>query len=275
MTMRRLLLIFLSAVFVFAADTIVTVNGRAITDDIVPGYSKLDKQKQELIKEQLINEELLMDYALKSGVVKDKRFKKVFEAQKAKIERVYKEKMKKGLSAEQIRNIKGSIAVQAMFVKKARSFKISDKEAKAFYEKNKSKFNMPKSVELATIATKDKKEVERILKKLKKSKDIPSAIMKIAKEKKQRGYLGWIPEDAFPKDVFKKIYSAKANSLLKEPIKVQDTYNIVYLVNKKKAGIAKYKEINKDILKMQIAKQKTNLWLKSKLEELRKKAIIK
>ena len=61
--MRRLLLIFLSAVFVFAADTIVTVNGRAITDDIVPGYSKLDKQKQELIKEQLINEELLMDYA--------------------------------------------------------------------------------------------------------------------------------------------------------------------------------------------------------------------
>ncbi len=273
--MRRLLLIFLSAVFVFAADTIVTVNGRAITDDIVPGYSKLDKQKQELIKEQLINEELLMDYALKSGVVKDKRFKKVFEAQKAKIERVYKEKMKKGLSAEQIRNIKGSIAVQAMFVKKARSFKISDKEAKAFYEKNKSKFNMPKSVELATIATKDKKEVERILKKLKKSKDIPSAIMKIAKEKKQRGYLGWIPEDAFPKDVFKKIYSAKANSLLKEPIKVQDTYNIVYLVNKKKAGIAKYKEINKDILKMQIAKQKTNLWLKSKLEELRKKAIIK
>ena len=55
--MRRLLLIFLSAVFVFAADTIVTVNGRAITDDIVPGYSKLDKQKQELIKEQLINEE--------------------------------------------------------------------------------------------------------------------------------------------------------------------------------------------------------------------------
>ena len=266
---------FLSAVFMFAANTIVTVNGRAITDDIVPGYSKLDKQKQRLIKEQLINEELLMDYALKSDIVKDEEFKKVFEAQKAKIEKAYKAKTNKSLSAEQIRNIKGSIAVQAMLAKKARSFKISDKEAKAFYEKNKSKFKMPESVELATIATKDKKEAQKILKKLKKSKDIPSAIMKIAKEKKQRGYLGWLPKNAFPEDVFKKIYSAKANSLLKEPIKVQDTYNIVYLVNKKKAGIVKYKEINKDALKMQIAQQKTNLWVKSKLEELRKKATIK
>jgi hypothetical protein len=164
MTMKKLLLMFLSAVFIFAANTIVTVNGRAITDDIVPGYSKLDKQKQELIKEQLINEELLMDYALKSDVVKDKEFKKVFEAQKERIEKVYKKKTGKSLTKEQIRNIKGSIAVQAMLAKKVRSFKISDKEAKAFYEKNKSKFKMPESVELATIATKDKKEAQKILK---------------------------------------------------------------------------------------------------------------
>jgi hypothetical protein len=273
--MKKLLLMFLSAVFMFAANTIVTVNGKAITDDIVPGYSKLDKQKQELIKQQLVNEELLMSFALKDDIVKDKEFKKIFEAQKAKIEKVYKEKTKKSLSKEQIRNIKGSVAVQAMLAKKAQSFKISDKEAKAFYDKNKDKFKMPESVELATIATKDKKEADKILKELKKSKNIPSAIMKKAKAKKQRGYLGWIPKNAFPEDVFKKIYSAKANSLLKEPIKVQDTYNVVFLVNKKKAGIVKYKEINKDALKMQIAKQKTNEWVKNKLEELRKKATIK
>jgi len=273
--MKKVLLIFLSAIAVFAANAIVTVNGRTITDDIVPGYEKLDAQKKSFIKQQIINEELLMDYALKSDIVKDKTFNKVFNAQKAQVEKAYKAKTGKSLSPEQIRNLKGSLAVQALLSKKAQSYKITDKEAKDFYNKNKSKFKMPESVELATIATKDKKEALKILAKLKKSKDIPSALMKIAKEKKQRGYLGWLPKNAFPADVFKKLYSAKANSLLKEPIKVKDTYNIVYLVNKKKAGLVKYNEINKNALKIQIAKQKTNEWLKKKLQELRSKAVIK
>jgi len=273
--MKKLLFLLATAVVMFAANTIVTVNGTKITDDIVPGYEKLDAQKKQMIKEQLINEELLMQYALKSDAIKDKKFKEFFEKQKAQIEKAYKAKTGKALSKEQIRNIKGSLAVQFMLAKKAKSYKISDKEAKNFYDKNKEKFKMPESVELATIATQDEKEAKKILAKLKKSKNIPEAIMKIAKEKKQRGYIGWLPKQAFPQDVFKKLYSAKPNSLLKEPIKVKGTYNIVYLVNKKKAGIVKYKEINKDALKMQIAQQKTNEWVKKKLAELRKKADIK
>ena len=273
--MKKVLLLFVSAVILFAANTIVTVNGVKITDDIVPGYNQLDQQRKNMIKEQLINEELLMSYALKSDVVKDKKFQEFFKKQKEQVEKAYKAKTGKSLTKEQIRNIKGSLAVQFLLAKKAQSFKISDKEAKDFYNKNKSKFKMPESIELATIATKDKKEAYKILNKLKKSKNIPSDLMKIAKEKKQRGYIGWLPKQAFPADVFKKIYSAKANSLLKEPIKVKDVYNIVYLVNKKKAGIVQYKDINKNALKMQMAQQKTNEWVKKKLAELRKKADIK
>jgi len=273
--MKKLFVLFATAVVMFAANTIVTVNGKKITDEIVPGYEKLDPQRKNMIKEQLINEELLMDYALKSDVVKDKKFQEFFKKQKEQVEKAYKAKMGKELTKEQIRNIKGSVAVQFLLAKKAQSFKISDKEAKNFYNKNKEKFKMPESVELATIATKDEKEAKKILKKLKKSKNIPQDIMKIAKEKKQRGYIGWLPKQAFPEDVFKKIYKAKPNTLLKEPVKVRDVYNVVYLVNKKKAGIVKYKELNKEALKAQIAKQKTNEWVKKKLAELRKKADIK
>ncbi len=257
-----------------ASTTIVTVNGKKITDEIVPMYSQLDKQKKEMVKQQLINEELIMQYALKSGVTKDPRFKKLFEAQKKQIAKVYKERFKKNLTKAQIENIKGSLAVKFLLDKKAKSIKVTDKEAKEFYKKNLDKFKFPDSVEIATIATNDKKEAMRIYRKLKKAKDIPAELMKIAKEKGQRGYLGWLPKNVFPKDVFKKIYSAKPGHLIKKPIEVNGVYNVTYLVNKKKAGLAKFKDI-KDNLKQLLKQQKLAKWTKEKIEELRKKAIIK
>jgi len=272
--MKKIFLLMLSFVFLFASNVIVSVNGHKITDDIVPGYNRFNPVQKEMLKQQLINEELLMSYALKSGITKDKQFKKIFEAQKKRIEQAYKQKFNKSLTKEQIRNIKGSVALNLLLAKKAQKIKISDKEAKAFYQKNKDKFKTPRMVEIATIATKDKKEALKILKELKKSKNVAAKLMKIAKQKHQRGYLGWVPEQAFPKDVFKKIYVAKPNTLLSKPIEVKGVYNIVYLVNKKKAGMAKFKDV-KDRLKMFLAQQKVAKWSQEKLKELRKKAVIK
>ena len=272
--MKKIFLMLLSAVVLFGANTIATVNGQVISDEIVPGYEKLDAKKKEIVKDQLINEELLMAYALKSDIVKDKNFKKIFEAQKAQIEKMYKEKFNKPLSKEQSRNIKGSVAVKMLLAKKAQKMKITDKDAKEFYTKNKKKFMMPESVEIASIATKDKKEADKIQKQIQKAKNKPTKLMEIAKSMKQRGYLGWLPKQAFPADVFDKLYKAKSNTLLKEPIVVNGVYNITYVVGKRKAGIAKFNEV-KDRLKPVLAQQKVAEWTKSKLEELRKKATIK
>ncbi len=273
--MKKILtgLLFLSS-FIFASTTIVTVNGQAITDDIIPQYTKLDKQKQKIVKNQLINENLMMNYALKSGVEKDKNFQKIFKAQKDAISKAYKAKTKKDLTKEQINNIKGSIAVRIMLAKKARSMKITDKEAKDFFNKNKAKFKFPESVEIASIATKDKKEADKIYKQIKNSKNKPATLMAIAKKMHQRGYLGWLPKTAFPADVFKKLYAMKTNTLVKKPIEVQGVYNITYVVNKRKAGLAKFAEI-KDNLKGMMAQQRTAMWAKNKVEELRQKATIK
>ena len=273
--MKKILTILLLASnLIFAANTIVTVNGHKITDDIVPAYEKLDAQKKEIVKNQLINEYLLATYALKSGVTKDKNFQKAYKAQIDSIQKSYKAKTKKDLTKEQKENIKGSLAVKFMFAKKAQKIKVSDKEAKEFFNKNKEKFKFPESVEIASIATKDKKEAEKILKEIQKSKDKPAKLMQIAKKMKQRGYLGWLPKNAFPADVFKKLYSMKANTLVKKPIEVNGVYNITYLVNKRKAGTPKFAEI-KDNLKKMLAQQKLGLWAEKKVKELRSKATIK
>ena len=166
--MKKLFAMLVATGMLMASTTIVTVNGKKITDEIVPMYSKLDKQKQEMVKQQLVNEELIMSYALKSDVVKDPKFKKAFKMQKEQIAKAYKEKFKKDLTKEQIENIKGSLAVNFLLAKKAQEIKISDKEAKEFYQKNLDKFKFPESVEIASIATPDKKEAEKILKKLQK-----------------------------------------------------------------------------------------------------------
>ena len=259
----------------FASTTIATVNGIKITDDIVPAYTKLDDAKKKVVKEQLINEFLLMDYALKDkSITGDKKFKEIVKNQISAVEKAYKAKTKKDLTDEQKKNIKGSIAMKFLMAKKARNMKVSDKEAKEFFNKNKEKFKFPDSVEIASIATKDKKEADKILKQIKKSKDKPAKLMSIAKKMGQRGYLGWLPKNAFPEDVFKKIYSMKPNTVVKKPIKVQDTYNITYLINKKKAGLAKFSEV-KDNLKMMLKQQKVAKWAEKKVNELRTKATIK
>ncbi len=271
------ILIFLAfaSSLVFASNTIVTVNGHTITDDIVPAYEKLDDTKKKAVKEQLINEYLLANYALtKGGIAKDKKFQKIAKAQVDSIQKAYKEKTKKDLTKEQIDNIKGSIAIKFLFAKKAQQMKISDKEAKEFFNKNKAKFKFPESVEIASIATKDKKEADKILKELKKAKDKPAKLMKIAKKMKQRGYLGWLPKNAFPENVFKKIYSMKTNTLVKKPIEVNGVYNITYLVNKRKAGTPKFREV-KDNLKKMLAQQKVAKWVEKTVDELRSKATIK
>ena len=274
--MKKILAVLvLASSILFASNVIVTVNDHAITEDIVPAYQKLDDTKKKAVKEQLINEYLLANYALtKSGVSKDKKFQEIAKAQVASIQKAYKEKTKKDLTKEQIANIKGSIATKFMFAKRAQKTKVGDKEAKDFFNNNKAKFKFPESVEIASIATKDKKEADKILKEIKKSKDKPAKLMKIAKKMKQRGYLGWLPKNAFPEDVFKKLYSMKANSLVKKPIEVQGVYNITYIVNKRKAGTPKFSEV-KDNLKKMMIQQKVGQWAEKTVKDLRAKAIIK
>ncbi len=266
--------IFLTSSILFSSTTIVTVNGHKITDDIIPAYEKLDAQKKEIVKNQLIDEYLLATYAIKSGVTKDKNFQKAYKAQLQTIQKIYKEKTKKDLTKEQKENIKGSLAIKFLLAKEAKKIKVTDKEAKEFYEKNKEKFKFPESVEIASIATNDKKEAEKILNEIKKAKNKPAKLMQIAKKMNQRGYIGWVPKNAFPPEVFKKLYSMKVNSLVKKPIEVNGVYNITYLVNKRKAGTAKFSEI-KDNLKKLIQREKLGLWSEKKVKELRSKATIK
>lgn len=231
--------------------TLVTVNGHNISDSLIPpGYEQLDDTKRSNLMEQLIKEELLHAKLLKSSLVNDAQFKKVFNEQKIATQAQYTKNTGKTLNKDQLRAIKGSIAValyQQNLFKKA---KVSNQEIKTFYNNNPSSFNYPDSIEIANIIVQTKSEADAIFKKLRKSNDLDKDFVKLANEHKQNGYMGWFGKGSAPENLFNKAYKYKVKTLLNSPVKTKHGYNVVYLLNKKSAGTITFSEAKERIEQM-------------------------
>jgi parvulin-like peptidyl-prolyl isomerase len=259
--------LLLSTSIIFA-KTIVTVNGHKIDDSIIPkGYEQLTDDQKAKLTEQLIKEELIHQYLLKSNIVRDKEFKKIFKQQKEMAQREYKKVSGKNLTKAQIRNIKGSIALMLYQQKQLMKTKVSNQEAKNFYDMNQDKFNYPNSVEIANIIVKDKQEAKNIIRKLRKASNLDKEFIKLAREHKQNGYMGWFGRDMMPKNLFDAAYRAKPKTVLSQPIKTKYGYHVVYVLNKKKAGNISFQEA-KDKIKEMLKRKKVIEELNNKVNTL-------
>ena len=248
--------------------TLVTVNGHPISDTLIPpGYEKLDDLQRSNLMEQLIKEELLHSKLLKSSLVNDAQFKKVFNEQKKATQEQYKKRTGKTLNKDQIRAIKGSIAVALYQQQAFKNTKISSSQIKDFYNQNPQSFNYPDSIEIANIIVPTQSEANQIHKKLKKSTDLDKDFIEEANAHKQNGYMGWFGKGSAPENLFNKAYKYKRKTLLNSPVKTKHGYNIVYLLNKKPAGKIKFSEAKERI--EQMLKQKSVIEkLKREVEEL-------
>jgi len=231
--------------------TLVTVNGHDISDSIIPpGYEKLDDTQRSNLMEQLIKEELLHTKLLKSSLVQSSEFRKVFQEQKKLTEQQYKEKTGKKLTKDQIRAIKGSIAVALYQQEKFKKAKVNNSAIKEFYNQNPQSFQYPDSIEIADIIVQSKSEADKILKKLQKSTDLDKDFILEANKHKQNGYMGWFGKGSAPENLFTKAFKYKNKRLLNTPVKTKHGYNVVYLLNKKRAGSIKFSEAKERIKQM-------------------------
>jgi len=257
----------LSSTLLFG-QTLVTVNGHKITTDVIPpGYEKLDDTKRANLMEQLIKEEVLHEDLLKSSFVKSAEFKKVFEEQKKLAQKAYKKSSGKNLNKEQIRKIKGAIAIALFQQNEFKKAKITQSQLKDFYNNNPEAFNFPDSIEIADIILQDKAEADKLLKSLQGAANLDEAFIKAAHERKQNGYMGWFGKNNTPENLFNKAYKYKKKRLLNAPVKTKHGYNVVYLLNKKPAGVLSFKKAKKrieQILKEQVVVKK----LQEKVEKL-------
>ncbi len=212
----------------FAAEKVyATVNGVNVTSSDIAmvirnpriNYDRLPMQTKKKILNQAIDSKLLAKKAIKEGVERTKAFK------------------------EALNKLKNDLALETWMKEKYSKAKVTDKEAKEFYNKNSSKFIQLPEVEARHILLKTKKEAEAVIAQLKglKGKKLEDKFIKLAKAKsvgptgKNGGELGWFTEKRMVPAFATAAFALKKGEFTKTPVKTQFGYHVIYLQNKKSA----------------------------------------
>ena len=242
-----------------------TVNGDNITADEVNQivgvqgmkFDTLDKNMQKKVLDMIVDRKLLAQNASKAGLEKTDEFKQKLEM------------------------IKKDLTLNLWMEQEAKKIEKSTKESelKEFYEKNKKNFETPAELKASHILVKTEDEAKAIIKSLDGAKDVKAEFAKLAKEKStgpsgaNGGDLGWFPASKMVPE-----FSVAANKLAKgtftkEPVKTQFGYHIIYLEDKKPAGMKKFDEV-KEQIKGLVNRDKFNKLIETTVSNLRKDAKI-
>ncbi len=256
----------LAASSAVAGKVIAEVNGKKITtEDIAPmlaqsgmKFEQLPPQIKQKVVDQAIERELLKEKAIKSGVERSKEFK------------------------EALKKLKADLALEIWMRKQFNSIKVSDKEARAFYQKNIDKFKQPEMVHARHILVKSEEEAKKIIDELKKTpKDkLKAKFIELAKTKsvgpsgKRGGDLGFFKKGQMVKPFSDAAFSLKPGEFTTKPVKTQFGYHIIFVEEKKPASTIPFEQV-KEKIKQQLKMKKFQEIIKRESEKLKKHAKIK
>ncbi len=256
------------------AQTLVTVNGTPITQkevdtelmnatqgrfNQVPAEKRAEFRKQVL--EQLVSKELVYGDAKKSGILKSKEFKDEY----AKIQD----------------RIKKELAIQIWQKKELDKIKISDKDLKSYYDKNKEEFNEKESVHARHILVKtedEAKAVSLVLNGLKGDK-LKEKFIEEAKAKStgpsgpKGGDLGYFAQGQMVPEFNDKVFSMKVGTV-SAPVKTQFGYHLIYLEDKKTKKTRAFTEV-KSFIEQRLKIEKAKSVMQTKMLSLKESAVIK
>ena len=256
------------------ANTLVTVNGKAITQQEVDSelmqatqgrFNQVPADKQQQLRsqvlDQLIAKELIYEDAKKTGVMKSKDFKDEYSKV---IEKVEKE-----------------LAIQVWQKRELEKVKISDKEVKKYYDENKDEFNEKESVHARHILVKTEDEAKNIVKELKplKGKTLENKFIELAKSKStgpsgpKGGDLGYFAQGQMVPEFNKEVFSMKVGTISKV-VKTQFGYHVIYLQDKKPSKMRAFTEV-KPFIEQRLKMEKFKTVMQNKMMALKNKATIK
>lgn len=266
--------ILLASTFL-SANTLVTVNGAAITQNDVDSalmnatqgrFNEVPAEKQaqfrQQVLEQLIGKELAFDDAKKTGVLTSKEFKDEYEKVQ---DRVKKE-----------------LAVQVWQKKIIDGISIPEKDLKAYYDNNKEEFNEKESVHARHILMKTQEEAEAIIKELKSlsGEKLKTKFIELAKTKStgpsgpQGGDLGYFAAGQMVPAFSEAAFGMSVGSITPAPIQTQFGYHVIYVEDKKAPALRSYAEV-KEYIEQRLKMEKFKTVMNTKMDELQKKATIK
>jgi len=241
-----------------AADVVATVGKVAITKSDIDAmlknqgvtFDKISKKQQAQLVKKLIERELLFDAAQKAGIEKDKDYLKALE------------------------NTKKDLAIRVWMDKVYARTLISDSEANKYYQENKDMFKVPEQVHARHILVKSEKEANEIINQLKdlKGDKLKEKFIELAKSKSvgpsgsKGGDLGFFGKGQMVKPFQDAAFALNKGEITTKPVKTQFGYHIIYVEDKKSAGVAPFEQVKKSIM----AKMRQEAFKKAVDETLKK-----
>ena len=159
--------------------------------------------------------------------------------------------------------------------------KVSNKELKSYYDKNKEEFKEKESVHARHILVKTQDEAKAIVKDLKSlsGNALKTKFIELAKAKStgpsgpKGGDLGFFAQGQMVPEFNNKVFAMKVGTI-SEPVKTQFGYHVIYLEDKRAAKNLAFTEV-KSFIEQRLKMEKFKDSIKIKMAQLQKKATIK
>lgn len=273
--MNKILLTTLSLATAISlnAAVLATAGDIKVTDeDIAPllqpqggmhgmmGDVKVSEADKKNMIDNVIKYKLLVKQAKDSGIQKDPEYKKSMDM------------------------MADSLAFQVWQKKEFDKVKVSDADAKKFYDENADKlFMKPDEIKAKHILVDDEKKAKEIIAKLakvekSKLKDefskVAGAESKDPTAKQNGGDLGWFSKNQMVKEFGDAAFALKDGEMSKTPVKSDFGYHIILKEESKKAQKVPFDSV-KDMIKESLKGQKFQQEITTKSDELFKKANVK
>jgi len=271
--MKKIILALIAAGAVYAG-TVVTVNGKAITDKEVKEvlmqgtqgrFTQLPPEKQhELtarVVDGLISQELVYADAKKDGVLKSAEYKK---------------ELKKVLD-----RVKVQLASKVWEKRQFDKVEVSKKDVKAYFNTHPEEFSEKSKVRASHILVKTEKEAKDIIKDLSALKGVAlnDKFVEFAKSKStgpsgpKGGDLGFFGQGQMVPAFNDAAFAMKKGEITKTPVKSQFGYHVILVTDKQEAKNLPFDEV-KGFIEQKLQVEAFKEQMKAKMEELKKKAKI-
>ncbi|MEO1927421.1 MAG: peptidyl-prolyl cis-trans isomerase [Nautiliaceae bacterium] len=198
---------------------------------------------------------------------------KQFVKQYIELMEIYNSKAKKITNTAQYKAAAMKLAVGIWQRNEFQNIKVSDKEVKEFYEKNKDLFKTTPKVKVRHILVKDEKEAEKLINELKglKGKALEKKFAELAKKysqgpsKIQGGELGWIDPNQMVPPFAKAVESMKPGEITLKPVKTRFGYHVILVEAKNDKNYIPFNAVKAKIVEYLKAKK-----LENELQKIKK-----
>ena len=289
------MMVILFAASAYAEEVVATVNGTSLTqkdldaelDRLIPKitfHRSVSNEKRKFYYDQALQELINRELQYQDAVARNmKPEKEKLDAQMEKIRNKFKTPEeyraaleKEGLSEEKVRaRVEKEMMIQAIFSDTVTAkAKVSDEEAKKYYDKNASRFKQPEGVKLRLISTKDEKKARDILAMLKSGDDFGEIAYNMSEDsyRVKSGDIGYMHKGRMVPEIEDAAFKLKIGET-SDVINAEDTWFIIKLEDKKPEHQMSFEEV-RDKLKKDLEKERTQELKDKWIADLRAKAKI-